>query len=124
MRNVLLAVVGLAVFAGVATSAPVPKALKKKPLRAVITPLPGEKLYTVNFDDVPFTKVAEFLERASGLMYLSKDVPDVNITLKVEDVCLRELFAQLDEQISPHGWVMQRKTQCFAVLDANAKIDR
>lgn len=44
MRNVLLAVVGLAVFAGVAATAPVPKALKKKPLRATIEPLPGERM--------------------------------------------------------------------------------
>jgi hypothetical protein len=122
MRNVLLAVVGLAVFVGLATSAPVPKALLKKPLRATIEPLPGEKVYSVNFDDVPFVKVAEELELATGLMFLSKDVPKVNITLKADKVCLPELFAQLDEKLFPEEWVISRRTQSFAVLSGSLSI--
>ena len=115
MRNGLLAVVALAVFVGVATSAPVPKALlKKKPLRATIEPLPGEKVFDVSFDDVPFAKVAEKLEDLTGLMFLAMDVPKVNITWKAEKVCLPELFEQINDQLEPANWVLLRKAQSFA----------
>lgn len=120
MRCVLLAVVGLAVFAGVATSAPVPKALlKKKPLRATIEPLPGEQVYTVAFDNLPFAKVAEELERLTGLLFLAKDSPQVKVTLKAEKVCVAELFAQLDELLDSAGWVLARKSQSFTILQVS-----
>jgi hypothetical protein len=123
MRNVLLAVVGLTVFAGLATSAPVPKALKK-PLRATIQPLPGEQLYSIRYYDEPLEKVMEEVERLTGLMFLSKDTPKVTITLKVDEVCVWELFAQLDDILVREDWLLIRKTQSFCCFPATERLDR
>jgi hypothetical protein len=113
----LLAVV---LFARLTPAAPVPKALKAKvPVRAKIEPLPGEKLHTVNWNGLPAVRVFEKLEGMTGLMYLSKDVPDVKIILTAEKVCVAELFAQLDEILYPQGWVLTRKSQSFSLYEAN-----
>jgi len=93
--------------------------LKKKGLRATIQPLPGEKLYSVNWNDVPFETVAEELERAASLHYLSGEKPKLNVTLKADEVCLPELFALLDDLLFPQGWVIQRKKVSFAVMSVD-----
>jgi hypothetical protein len=113
----LFPVLLLVLFSVPVLAAPVPKSLKKKPpLRAKIEPRPGEKLYTVDFKDVPFSKVAEWLERETGLMFISKDKPDLKITLHTEKVCRDELFAQLEELLYPHGFVVARKTVSFSTI--------
>jgi hypothetical protein len=112
--------VGLLVglFAVPVLAAPVPKWLKKKPpLRAKIEPRPGEKLYTADFDDVPFSKVAEWYEMHSGLMFIAKDKPDgLKVTLHAEQVCMSELFAQLDDILYPHGFVVAQKAVSFSTI--------
>ena len=116
MTRVVVALFVLGLFSGVAPAAPVPKALKKKPLRAKIEPLPGEKVYTADFDDVPATKVFEWLEKQTELMYISKDVPKHNITLHAAGVCMPELFAQLDDLLYPKRWVLLRKSVSFSTI--------
>ncbi len=112
-----LTVMLLVLLALPAFAAPVPKLMKKKPLRAKIEPRPGEKLYTADFDDVPFAKVAEWYEKHSQLMFITRDKPEqLKITLRAEDVCLAELFAQLDDVLYPQGWVMPRKKQSFCTI--------
>jgi hypothetical protein len=116
-------VVGVLLGTTAAFAAPVPKAIKAKPgVRKTIEPLPGETVYRVNYDDVPFRQVAEELERLTGLMYLSKDSPEVNITLKANGVCVGELFAQLDDLLYPQGYYICRKTQTFCLRLADEKI--
>lgn len=122
-----LLVVLLTLATGVATAAPVPKALKRaKPLRATIEPLAGEKVYSVDWEEIPAQKMAEWLEKEAGLSFRSKDVPKVNVTLNAKGVCLPELFARLDEQLDPHGWVLTRGSNWFAFLPipelGNAKV--
>jgi hypothetical protein len=121
----------LVAFAGLVTAAPVPKALKKKPLRAKIEPLPGERLFTADFKDVPTANVFEWLEKETGLMYITKDKPDLKITLHAEKVCLPELFAQLDDLLYPQGWYLVRWEVSFSTLAVEklaveklAKMDR
>lgn len=110
-----LTVMLLVLLALLAVAAPVPKSLKKKqPLRAKIEPRPGEAVYTVVIQDAPFGKAAEALERETGLMFISKDRPDLKITLHADQVCLAELFAQLDDILYPQGWVFLRKKVSFA----------
>ncbi len=114
-----LLVVLLVLATGVATAAPVPKALKRaRPLRATIEPLPGEKLHSVDWDDVPFAKVVEELEERSGLTHVWRDAPDVRITLRARDVSLWELFARLDDMLYPEGWVMVPRKQWFSTSTA------
>lgn len=118
-------VVRLVLATGVATAAPVPKALKRvRPLRATIEPLPGEKLHSVDWDDVPLSKVLEDVENQTGLFYRTRDVPKVKIRLKADKVCMPELFARLDEELYPQGWVLIRKTQSFSIVSVEAKIER
>lgn len=117
----------LVLATGAATAAPVPKALKRaKPLRATIEPLPGEKVYSVDWDDVPFAKVVEDVENQTGLICRTSDLPKVKIRLKVEKVCMSELFALLDDELYPQGWVMSRKSASFSILAVddlgNAKV--
>jgi hypothetical protein len=120
-----LTLLTLVLFAGLASAAPVPKALKAKvPVRAKIEPLPGEKVYTVDWNGMPAVRVFEKLEGMTGLMYLSKDIPDVKITLKAEEVGVAELFTQLNELLEPHNRVLVRKTQSFSSYPADAKIPR
>lgn len=116
----LLSLLLLVLFTLPLLAAPVPKSLRKKPpLRAKIEPRPGEKLYTADFDDVPFSKVAEWYEKHSGLMFIAKYKPDgLKITLHAEKVCLAELFAQLDDILYPHGFVVARKAVSFSTLPA------
>jgi hypothetical protein len=116
MVRVVVALFVLGLLTGVASAAPVPKALKKKPLRAKIEPLPGEKVYTAEFDDVPTDKVFEWVEMQTGLMFISKDKPNSNITLHAEKVCMPELFAQLDDLLYPQGFVLARKTVSFSSI--------
>lgn len=120
MKRWLMAVGLFAVCATLATAAPVPKALKRaKPVRATIEPLPGEKLHSVDWDDVPFAKVVEELEERSGLLCVTRDLPKVKIKRKAEKVCMPELFALLDEELYPQGWVIARKTQSFHLLQVS-----
>lgn len=117
MGRLVTALGVLAVFAGVAATAPVPKGLKKNPPpRAKIEPLPGEKVFTVDFKDEPFGKVTEKLEKLTPLTYITKERPETKITLHAEKVCLAELFAQLDDLLYPQGWVVLRNKMSFSTL--------
>jgi hypothetical protein len=120
---VALAVLLLATTASLA--APVPKAIKAKPVvRKKIEPRPGEKVYSVEWVDVAFKEVAEKLEQLTGLLYLSKDTPPVKITLTAEGVCAAELFEQINDELEPTDWVVLKKSQSFATVPANVKIGR
>ncbi|MEO2090554.1 MAG: hypothetical protein ABGY75_13800 [Gemmataceae bacterium] len=110
----LLTIMLLVLFAAPLPAAPVTKALKKKPLRAKIEPRLGEAVYTVDIKDAPFDKVAEALERETGLMFITRDKPDLKITLRTERVCRAELFAQLDDILYPQGWVFLRTKLSFS----------
>jgi hypothetical protein len=106
-------------------AAPVPKGVKAKAVvRKKIEPLPGEKFFSVNFDDMPFEKVVEVLEKHSGLMFLSKEMPKQRLTLKADEVCMAELFAQLNDELEPKGYILARKTQSFTVLKTDTPLNR
>lgn len=118
-------VVGVLLAGGVSFAAPVPKAIKAKPgVRLKIAPKPGEKVYSVEWVDVPFQQVAEELEQLTGLMYLSKDTPEVKITLWAKDECAAELFEQINDLLEPHNWELLHKSQSFATVPADVRIDR
>jgi hypothetical protein len=117
----LLAIGVLLLFAGLATTAPVPKALKKQ-LRAVIEPLPGEELHSVDWHEVPFKEVAEELERLSGMVFLSKDEPKMTVTLRAKNVCVWELFARLDDLLIEDDWLLIRKRQSFSCYPATERL--
>lgn len=120
MRRAILTLGVLAAFVGLATAAPVPKGIKAKPgVRLKIAPKPGEKVYSVEWVDVPFKDVAEELEQLTGLMYLSKDVPSVKITLWAKDECAAELCEQINDQLEPLNWVLLNKSQSFATVPAS-----
>jgi len=100
----------------------VPKGIKAKPwVRKKIEPRWGEKVYSVEFKDEPFDKVAERLEQLTGLMYLSKDVPSVKITLWAKDECAAELCEQINDQLEPTDWMVLKKSQSFATVPADYK---
>jgi hypothetical protein len=125
MRRTFLTLGVLTAFAGLATATPVPKAIKAKPwVRKTIQPLPGEKVYSVDYADMPFEKVMEDVERRTGLLFLSKHRPESKFTLKANDVCLEELFAQLDDLLYPQGYYICRKSQSFTLRLADEKIAR
>ncbi len=116
----------LTALAAQATAAPVPKSLKAKPpARAKIEPRPGEKLFSVAFDDLALKKVVEHLEKESDLLFVSKDIPDLRVTLfTAEKVCISELFAQVNDELRPKGYILARKTQSFNVLKVDAPLER
>ena len=124
MLRVALTAGVLLLAVGVSFAAPMPKGIKAKPwVRKKIEPRWGEKVYSVEWNNVPFRKVAEELEQLTGLLYLSKDVPDVKITLKAEKVCVAELCEQINDELEPHNFVVLKKTQSFATVPADVKPD-
>lgn len=86
------------------------------PGQDITAPQPKVKLYRVNFEDVPFVKAMEELERITGLLYLGEDVPNLRITLRNrEPIRLEEVFDQLNSLLEPHDYVVDWRKQSFGV---------
>jgi hypothetical protein len=122
----LVTLVLLTLLAAPVVAAPVPKSLKTKPpARAKIEPRPGEKLFSVEFDDVPLKKVVELLEKEADLLCRTEKLPDLRVTLRtIEKVCVSELFAQLNDELRPLGYILARMTVSFNVLKVDTPLDR
>ena len=95
MPRVLVTLAAL-LAAGMATAAPVPKAIKK----------PKE--------DRPFLEVMNDVERHTKLLYLSILSPDVTLKWpRDEDLTTDALLFKLNEQLEPHGYRLRRKNLSF-----------
>ena len=83
-------------------------------------PAKPEKLYEVKFDNTEWSKVFEWLERESGLMYITKDKPTGSVTLKPDrKYTLGELIDLLNERLELDKFVILRKSMSFATFSAD-----
>lgn len=95
----VLTLLTLVLFAGLAAAAPVPKALKAKPL-----------------EGQPFAEVATKLERRTRLACLSRHPVGVSLVWPDDpELTADEVFDNLNEQLVPRGYILVRKTQSFRV---------
>jgi len=121
----LVTLVLLTAFVAQANADPVPKSVKAKPpAREKIEPRPGEKLFSMKFDNLSLKKVVELLDEETGLLCTSEEIPDLRVTFYTENVCLAELFAQLNDELVPKGYLLARKIVSFNVLKVDAPLDR
>ena len=88
-------------------------------------PAKPEKLYEIKFDKTPWKDVFEFLERESGLMYLSKDVPTGTWTVRpTKKYTLGEMIDLVNERLELDNYVILRKAQSFAIHPASEPIKK
>ncbi len=88
-------------------------------------PVKAEKLYEVNWNKTEWRQVFEWLEKESGLMYMSKDTPTGTITLKpTKKYTLGELIDLLNEILERDQYVILRKTQSFTTYPAADRIPK
>jgi general secretion pathway protein D len=102
-----------------------PPAVKADPPHDPKADAKPERLYEVNWNKTEWRQVFEWLEKESGLMYLSKDTPTGSITLKpTKKYTLGELIDLLNEMLEKDNYVILRKTQSFSTYPASDKIPK
>jgi type II secretion system protein D len=97
----------------------------KKPMVAADKPTAEkpEKLYEVKFDNTEWSKVFEWLEKETGLMYITKDKPTGTVTLKPNrKYTFGELIDLLNEALELHRYVILRKEVSFSTIPSDVNI--
>jgi type II secretion system protein D len=88
-------------------------------------PVKSEKLYEVKFDNTEWSKVFEWLEKESGLMYITKDKPTGSLTLKPnKKYTLGQMIDLLNERLELDKFVILRKSESFATIPSDVNIGK
>ena len=110
----------------------IPKAID--PPKAVVpgTPMPTatpqkeekpEKLYTVSFEDTQWSKVFEWLQKETGLTFITTVKPTGSVTIKSnKKYTLPELLDLLNELLAQQKYVILRGAQTFSIHPADEKL--
>jgi type II secretion system protein D len=91
----------------------------------VVAPAPAtpEKLYTVAFEDTQWSKVFEWLQKETGLTFITTVKPTGSVTVKSDKkYTLPELFDLLNELLAQQKYVILRGSQTFTIHPADERI--